>query len=81
MAWVNPWHFRHLPMVSHYSVNRGTGYGLEIPVRYELVRIQKAVEWANRCVSRISDMSASKHRLLDTREKLKLGKIIGGRFF
>ena len=46
--------------VALYSVNRGAGYGLEIPVRYELVGIQKAVEWANRCVSRISGMPVSK---------------------
>ena len=34
--------------VAGKRVNRGAGYGLEIPVIYELVGAEKAVEWGQK---------------------------------
>ena len=41
-------------------MNRGAGYGLEIPARYTLVGAGKAVEWAEKVVRRILDVTVSK---------------------
>ena len=47
-------------VVTGRRVNRGAGYGLEIPVRYTLVGAEKAVEWAEKVVRRILDVAVSK---------------------
>ena len=33
------------------SVNRGAGYGLEIPVQYRFIGAEKAVEWAEKNIN------------------------------
>ena len=39
--------------VTRKRVNRGTGYGLEIPVQYIFVGAEKAVEWAEKHLKKV----------------------------
>ena len=34
-------------------VNRGAGYGLEIPVQYRFIGTKKAVEWAEKRIQKV----------------------------
>lgn len=36
-------------------VNRGAGYGLEIPAQYQLIGVEKAVEWAEKNIRKVLD--------------------------
>ena len=38
--------------VTGKRVNRGAGYGLEIPVRYRFIGAEKAVEWAKKNIKK-----------------------------
>jgi len=42
--------------VTGKRVNRGAGYGLEIPVSYELVGAEKAVDWAEKKIKKIFEI-------------------------
>ena len=39
--------------VTGKRVNRGAGYGLEIPVQYIFVGAEKAVEWAEKYIRKV----------------------------
>ena len=41
--------------VTGKRVNRGAGYGLEIPVQYIFVGAEKAVEWAEKHIKKVFD--------------------------
>ena len=39
--------------VTGKRVNRGAGYGLEIPVQYRFIGAKKAVEWAEKSIQKV----------------------------
>ena len=39
--------------VTGKRVNRGAGYGLEIPVQYRFTDAEKAVEWAKKNIKKV----------------------------
>ena len=39
--------------VTRKRVNRGAGYGLEIPVQYIFVSAEKTVEWAEKHIKKV----------------------------
>ena len=39
--------------VTGKCVNRGVGYGLEIPVQYRFIGAEKAVEWAKKNIKKV----------------------------
>ena len=39
--------------VTGKRVNRGAGYGLEIPVQYRFIGAKKAVEWAEKNIKKV----------------------------
>ena len=41
--------------VTGKHVNRGTGYGLEIPLQYRFIGAEKAVKWAEKNIKKVSE--------------------------
>ena len=46
--------------VTGKCVNRGTGYGLEIPVQYRFIGAENAVEWAEKNIKKVFENMSKK---------------------